>query len=117
MHMGGLKSINIKSRGIEKLLTIDPSVPFEKFIDNVKAMYTISNETNIILFNPDTNSFIVPIMTSQLWDIQQRDIPVYHINESDDNNIDIGGWCKKFLNNYFFNFLMTKNLDNQKKSN
>jgi hypothetical protein len=81
MENADLKPIIIEYRGIQNLLNIDPSVRFEQFITDVKASHEISNETNIVLFDRDTNSFIIPTRTSQLWSIQARSIPIYHANK------------------------------------
>ena len=72
MPAADIKQINIVYRDAPKLLRVNPSVTFTEFCNDIKAMHNISKEATIILFDPDTNCFIRPLLTSGLWDMQER---------------------------------------------
>jgi len=77
-----MKTIHLQYDGIEKTLDIDPMINLETFIYHVKSIFNIENETPVTLFNPLNNRFIVPMSTSTLFELQNNEVPTYHVNAS-----------------------------------
>jgi len=75
-----LKTIILQYNGIEKTLRVDPMISFENFMYHVRSIYKIENETTVTLFDPLNNQFIVPIRTCTLFELQNNEVPTYHVN-------------------------------------
>ncbi len=80
-----MKNIKIIYETNEHLFVVNPSIPLEQFLNQLKIHFGISADVSFNLVDIDTDTTLIPVSTNDLW--YDKELPTYKIYIGKSNEI------------------------------